>query len=100
MQSAELVLGGIRIGRRTSDLDVRRVDVGEVVDQRMAEVEVAAYAWSVRSRSCASRSRLATVNRIRRRLARARGLLLGRGRRRFGLEVVVGALDRGLDELG
>jgi hypothetical protein len=38
-------------------------------------------------------------DRVRRLLGRARGLLLFGGRGGLGLEVVVGALDRGLDEL-
>ena len=59
---------------------------------------LAPCAWSVSSRA-ARRARACRGDRVRRLLAGAGGLLLLGGRGRLGLEVVVGALDRALDEL-
>ena len=50
-----------RVDEEAGDVDVARVDACQVVNERVAEVEVDAVAWSASSRSCASRSRLATA---------------------------------------
>ena len=59
---------------------------------------MAPCAWSVSSRSCASRSRLATVTGSAGACRRERPSFPSRPRG-LGLELVIGALDRALDEL-
>ena len=81
------------------DVDVGRVDAGEVVDQRVPEVEVGAVRLVGELAQLRVALALGDRHRVRGLLARARGLLLLGGRGGLGVELVVGALDRGLDEL-
>src|SRR3954470_21466438 len=104
-------LAGLRVGRvvvvgaqqrvdeEPRDVDVRRVDAGEVVDQRVPEVEVGAVRLIGELAQLGVTLALGDGDRVDWLLGRAGGLLVLGGRGRLGVELVVGALDRGLDEL-
>ena len=75
----------------------RRVDGGHLLDER-AEVRVGAVRLIGQLAHLRVALALGHRDRIRRRTVRALALQL-RGRRRFALELGVGALDRALDQL-
>jgi hypothetical protein len=81
------------------DVDVGRVDAGEAGDQRVPEVEVGAVRLVGELPELRVALALGDRDRVHGLVGRAGGLLLLCGRGGLGLEVVVGALDRGLDEL-
>jgi hypothetical protein len=69
------------------------------VDQRVPEVEVGAVRLVTELAQLRVALALGDGDRVDRLRGRAGGLLLLGGRGRSGVELVVGALDRGLDEL-
>ena len=83
--------------KKAGDVDVARVDGGQVVDEGVAEVEVGAVRLAGQLAQLRVAFALGHTHRIRRRVASSGGLLLLGGRGRLGLEFVVGALGA-LDE--
>jgi hypothetical protein len=69
------------------------------VNQRVPEVEVGAVRLVTELAQLRVTLALGDGDRVDRRVGRAGGLLLLGGHRRLGVELVAGALDRGLDEL-
>jgi hypothetical protein len=86
-------------GKEPRHRHVGRVDGGEVVDQRVPEIAVGPVGLVGQLAQLPVAFALRDGDQVRRRLAGARGLLLLGGGLGLGLQLVVGAPDRDLDEL-
>ena len=87
------------VDEEAGDVDVGRVDGRELVHERVPEVGVGAVRLIGELAQLRVALALGHGERVGRRRGGPLGLLVLGDRLRFGVQVVVGALDRGLDEL-
>jgi hypothetical protein len=88
-----------RVDEEPRDVDVVGSTAGEVVDERVAEVEVGAVRLVGQLAQLRVALALGDGQRVRRRLLGARPVFSLRAAAALASQLVVGALDRGLDEL-